>query len=526
MQHPETSFEELLVAHVEMVERLCASGDRSGAERLWKGDAGEAAARLIEDLQGAAPTLPRLKAENYPALMEVFMASITVRPKFGLHPRLNIWSPLEARLQQADLVILAGLNEGSWPPDPLPDPWMSRPMRQDFGLPSLERKIGLSAHDFVQAASSPQVVLIRSEKVDGTPTVKSRWLSRLEAVAPRMGQEASQVTNLAQWLDWYRALDLGAEQQKILPPCPTPPVGVRPRALSVTRIQKWMQDPYSIYARYILNFKVLDPLDADPGAADKGTIIHEALDDFMGQYPDRLPPDAAQELIAIGAKKFDAFLDRPTVRAFWWPRFIHVAEWFVETEKTRRESSKTVATEVTAHQTFDLPGGAFTLSAKADRIDQLSDGSYSIIDYKTGQSPSARALHAGYAPQLPLEGLMAQSGNFEGLDAGPVSDLSYWQLKGGEDVAKITAFNLTARYSKMDVSAVISSAYDGLVRLVTTFDLEQTPYLNNPRPDNLGYGEYDHLARTKEWQGNDLGDVQEGGDVQHRDDVKEGEELS
>ncbi len=505
MQQSQASFEEILISHVEMVERLSASDDRSGPERLWKGDAGDAAAKLIEDLQLAALYLPAIKPENYPALLEVFMASITVRPKYGLHPRLNILSPLEARLQQADLVILAGLNEGSWPPESPSDPWMSRPMREDFGLPSLERKIGLSAHDFVQAASSAQVVMTRSIKLDSTPTVKSRWLSRMDAIAPDIAKAA----DISQWLDWYHALDQPVEDKKISPPRPTPPVAARPRSLSVTRIQKWMQDPYSIYARYILKLKTLDSLDADPGAADKGTIIHDALDDFMQKYSDELPPDAVTRLVKFGAVRFEDYLDRPTVRAFWWPRFIHVAEWFVETEKVRRLTSRTVATEVTARQDFDLPGGRFTLTAKADRIDQMSDGSYSIIDYKTGKNATARELYAGYAPQLPLEGLMAQNGNFDGLVAGTVSDLSYWQLKGGEEVAKITNFNLTSR-AKMDVAAVITSSYDGLVRLVTTFDMPDTAYLNNPRPDNLGYGEYDHLARTKEWQGNDLGDVGQG----------------
>ncbi len=500
------SFEELLVHHVAMAERLSASCDRAGPERLWQGDAGEEAAGLIEDLHQAAPYLKRVKAENYPALLDVFMGGITVRPKYGRHPRLNIWGPLEARLQQADLVILAGLNEGSWPPEPAPDPWMSRPMRKSFGLPSLEQKIGLSAHDFLQAASAPQVVLIRSEKQDGTPTVKSRWLSRLDAVAPE-----TITSDISAWLAWYRALDRPEDKQSILPPRPMPPVASRPRKLSVTRIEKWMQDPYSIYAAYILKLKTLDPLDADPGAADKGTIIHDALEGFMAKYPDRLPHNAAAELIRIGDEKFESYLDRPLVRAFWWPRFIHVAEWFVETEKSRRLSSKTVGTEITGQKDFDLPGGVFTLTAKADRIDRLGDGSYSIIDYKTGQSPTARKIYAGYAPQLPLEGLMATGGNFKGLPPGPVSDLSYWQLKGGEDVAKITSFNENAR-NKMDISAVIKASFDGLVELVNIFDRPDTAYLNNPRPDNLGYGEYDHLARTKEWQGSDLGDMPPGGD--------------
>lgn len=501
----ESSFEDLLVTHIQMVEQLASSQDRRGAERVWRGDAGEAAAQLVEDLHQAAAYLPKLSSETYPALLDVFMGGVTVRPKYGQHPRLNIWGPLEARLQQADLVILAGLNEGSWPPEPAPDPWMSRPMRAAFGLPSLEQKIGLSAHDFIQAASAPQVVISRAEKLDGTPTVKSRWLSRLEAIADEEDFALPRARSSADWLQWYRALDRPDATMPIRPPQPTPPLSARPRSLSVTRIQKWMQDPYSIYARYILNLKVLDPLDADPGAADKGNIIHEALDEFMGHYGDHLPSDAADKLAAIGRKKFETYLDRPTVRAFWWPRFLQVADWFVAEEHARRGRSRTVATEVSGQKTFALPGGEFTLTAKADRIDMLGDSSYSIIDYKTGQSPSVRQIYAGYAPQLPLEGLMVESGNFTGIaPGGMVSDLSYWQLKGGEDVAKISSFNLTSR-AKVDVSEVIKASSDGLVRLVTTFDLPQTPYLNNPRPDNLGFGEYDHLARTREWQGNDLG---------------------
>lgn len=501
MQRTETSFEVMLTHHIDLAEKLSASHDKTGAQRLWAHDAGEEAAKLIEDLYQASPILKSLKPESYAALLDVFMGGITVRSKYGQHPRLNIWGPLEARLQHADLVILAGLNEGIWPPDPLPDPWMSRPMRRDFGLPSLERKIGLSAHDFVQAASAPQVVLTRSEKVDGTPTVKSRWLSRMDAIAPDIFKPDDMVL----WLDRYHALDRPETQIFIPPPRPTPPPEVRPRKLSVTRIQKWMQDPYSIYAQYILNLKPLESLDADPAAADKGTIIHDALDEFMTTFRDHLPPDAVTELIAIGQEKFKDYLDRPQVSSFWWPRFIHVAEWFVAEENKRRQSSKTIATEVEGRMVFDLPGGEFILTAKADRIDLLDNESLCIIDYKTGQSPSARQIYAGYAPQLPLEGLMAEAGQFDNVQALAVSELSYWQLKGGDDVAKITSFN-SSTPNKMDISAVIKASYDGLVQLVTTFDLQQTPYLNNPRPDNLGYGEYDHLARTREWQGNDFGD--------------------
>jgi ATP-dependent helicase/nuclease subunit B len=497
MEKDDVSFEDLLFEHITLAEKLAATDLSDGARILWKGDAGEAAAQLIEDLQVASPYLKNITADQYPSLFDQFMSNVTVRAKYGQHPRLHIWGPLEARLQHADLMILSGLNEGSWPPQITPDPWMSRPMRKEYGLPELEQKIGLSAHDFVQTASAKNVVITRAEKIDGTPTVKSRWLSRLHAVSGDLEDNKDS----DQWLGWYNDLDKPAHKIEIKPPSPTPRLSSRPRDLSVTRIQMWMQDPYSLYANKILRLKALDELDQDPRALDKGIIIHNILEDFMSRYKDHLPQDAEKQILSIGEKYFTEVIDKPTVKAFWWPRFKQIAKWFINIERKRREYIKTVATETKGTLDINLPGGMFTLSATADRIDQFTDGSYSIIDYKTGSSPSIRQLMAGFAPQLPLEAVIAIKGGFSVLPAAVVSDLSYWEISGGENPGVIKDFNeKPAHYSrKMDVMKVSNDAYEGLVKLVTTFDILETPYLNNPRPKEMGYGEYNHLARSKEW---------------------------
>ncbi len=490
--HEKVTFSEMVTAHIEMAEALAATDEMPGAKLLWKGDAGEEAAKLIEELLDAAPYMRNFKADQYAALFEQFMSNVTVRRKYGQHPRLNIWGPLEARLQHADLMVLSGLNEGVWPPEPSADPWMSRPMRRDFGLPGLEQKIGLSAHDFVQTASAENVVITRSEKQDGTPTVKSRWLGRLHAI---IGNDHHREES-ERWLSWYRMIDQPERMIEISPPSPKPPVEARPRKLSVTRIQLWMQDPYSLYAKKILRLEKLEELDQDPGAIDKGIMIHEILEDFMSRYKDHLPDDAEARLVDIARKYFKEAIDKPTVRAFWWPRFKQIAKWFIETERERRTTIKTLETEITGTIDLHPAGGKFTLSATADRIDQFSDGSLSIIDYKTGKPPTLRSLKAGYAPQLPLEAAIAVKGGFSLLPSSTVSELSYWQLSGGEEAGKITCFN---EVKKLDVMAEAQNAYDGLLKLVMTFDMVGTPYFNKPRPEEVGYGEYDHLARTKEW---------------------------
>src|SRR5690606_29969077 len=138
-----------------------------------------------------ARDIPPLAAGHYVPLLRMLMKGVTVRPRYGTHPRLSIMGQVEARLYCADMVILGGLNEGTWPDLPAHDPWMSRPMRRQFGLPAPEKSLSLSSHDFVQAASAPEVFLTRARKVDGTPTVPARWLLRMEAVLEAVGLDFS-----------------------------------------------------------------------------------------------------------------------------------------------------------------------------------------------------------------------------------------------------------------------------------------------------------------------------------------------
>ncbi|MBF0560762.1 MAG: double-strand break repair protein AddB [Alphaproteobacteria bacterium] len=480
----------LVKAHMIFAETLAATNLLPGPERLWRGDAGEVAARFAADLFEAASGWPSLAPQSYPRVLEGLMAGTVVRPRHGGHPRLAILGPLEARLQQADLLILGGLNEGTWPAQTLADPWLSRPMRGNFGLPLPERRIGLSAHDFAQACCAPRVVLSRATRVDGTPTVPSRWLLRLDAV---LSATRGQVAKADPWLAWANALDQPSAFTPATPPMPRPPLAARPRQLSVTAIETWMCDPYAIYAHHVLRLKALDPLDADPGAADYGSLVHLALEKFAKDFPEALPADAETALLAIGREAFADVLATPGVWAFWWPRFERTARWVVAKERERRLRLKATHTEVSGKIKLEAPGGPFILSAKADRIDVLNDGDLAILDYKTGVLPSAKAIAAGYAPQLPLEAAMAQRGGFAGVAAGPVTEIAYWRLKGGEPGGE-------ERPAGTDPAALADEAYAGLQVLIDTFDDPATPYQACPHPERAPkYSDTLHLARVKEW---------------------------
>jgi ATP-dependent helicase/nuclease subunit B len=480
----------LLQGHMKAAENLAASAEDSGADRLWRGEAGEALSDALGRLVDSAGAFPPVRGGAYPSLYAALTDGLVVRPLRGQHPRLAILGPLEARLQTADVVVLGSLNEGSWPAEPASDPWLSRPMRARFGLPSPERRIGLSAHDFVELASAPRVVLTRADRVESTPTVASRWLLRLDVAlgdeaAPRLRADGMRMRA------WVEALDRPDEEVRIKWPEPRPPLSARPTRLPVTDIEKLMRDPYGVYARRILKLKKLDPIDADPGAADRGKFIHAALDEFVRTYPDALPDLAFLKLTEeIGREAFAAALENPTVETFWWPRFERIARWFLDEEERRRPLLRKSTTETRGEIEID----GFTLEGRADRIDRLKTGGLVIIDYKTGRIPHEDHVQLGLAPQLPLEALIAEGGKFERVDKGTVEALQYWRLTGGEPPGEITPA------SGSELRALIAAAREGLRQLIRHFADPDTPYLCRPDPLHGPYfSDYDHLARVKEW---------------------------
>lgn len=498
----ERPLSDWLRLHVGAAEALAALDGEAGSDRLWRDKDGETAAGFIDELREAADGYPPLGGKDYAGLMEVLIAGRAVRPAFGLHPRLHVLGLMEARLQQFDVMVLAGLNEGTWPPAPPPDPWMSRPMRRDFGLPAPERMVGQAAHDFASACGAKTLYLTRSERVEGTPTVPSRWLLRLDTVLDKAGLRGRIEAGGGYWRALWQALDRPARVRPCPAPAPKPPVEARPRRLSVTQIETWMRDPYAIYAAKVLDLSALDPIDADPGAAERGEIIHRALDLFVQRYPDALPPDPVGELLSIGRGVFGDLLDQPGVAAFWWPRFEKVADWFVTQEMERRRTIKPLATEVTGRITLQGPGGPFILTAKADRIDRTPTGGVVLVDYKTGTPPTGKEVRLGKAPQLPLEALIAAEGGFEGVKPAKVDGLEYWRLSGGDPAGTILAL-------KDDAAALAAEARDGLDYLIRTFDDPDTAYHSQPRPAWAPkYTDYAHLARIKEWSAGGGGEAE------------------
>ena len=477
-----------------VAENLAATPEEPLA--IWQGQEGTRVARFLEQL-AAHGKMIALTAAEWPAVLAVLLSGEVIYPDGGDHPRLAILGLVEARMQHADLIILGGMNEGTAPPQTPPDPWMSNAMRQEFGLPPAHWRVGLAAHDAWMAMSAPDVLITRAERQEGAPTEISRWLRRIEAVLKVAHIDWPQETQLRQLA---RQMNRSSDTIQPVPaPAPRLVAADRPRQFSATLLDTLRRDPYAVYARKVLGLSALDPLEELPSAADRGTAIHEALRDFIMAFPaGALPEDAFDQLLAHGRKAFAPFDDDPWVAAFWWPQFEAVASWFINLENSRRAAITSSHAETEGEMTVPGVTADFTLTARADRIDLLADGSLRVIDYKTGAPPTRAAVTESRALQLRVEAVLAAAGAFPVVAAGhDVSSLEYWRLSG-----KLTAPGEIKLVTPDTRKGAAADDQNPIADLLCRFDADDAEWRSEvDAKDPLNkYSDYRHLARRDEWQ--------------------------
>jgi ATP-dependent helicase/nuclease subunit B len=453
-------------------------------DEVWSGPAGRAGADLFAAAEPAAGGSGRLAPQSLPALLEQLMSSVAVRPPYGQHPRVFIWGLLEARLQQTDLMILGGLNEGVWPPLPSPDPWLAPRLRHELGLPGLERRIGLAAHDFASALGGREVLVTRARRDARSPAVASRFWLRLEAMTGGL-------TRSPHHRRWAEAIDKPGAYRPAERPAPAPPVADRPRRIAVTDVDRLKADPFAFYARKMLGLPSLDEVDADPGAAWRGSAVHKVLEAWMKEDdcdPARLRPRAEELLQGASA--------HPLMRALWQPRLLEAIDWIAEEmAKNRAAGRRPLAAETKG--TCQI--GEVSLYGEADRIDRAADGSLAIVDYKTGTPPGSKAVAEGYSMQLGLLGLIAERGGFDGIEGVPAA-FEYWSLARKAGKLGYVASPVGGR-TGLDPADFTNVAARNFVAAAERWLTGGEPFTAKLHPEFAPYGEYDQLMRLDEWYG-------------------------
>ncbi len=477
-----------------------AQAHRSTFEAVTKGaragedDAAIALFDLFDRLEGAAAP-PGFDAKNYASLFDRIAFETVLRGPQRAHPRLKILGPLEARLIDADLMLLAGLDEGVWPPQSETGAFLNRSMRRQLNLSPPERRIGQSAHDFVMALGAADVVISRAVKRNGAPTVASRLLTRLQALAGEhfalCRARGERLVKIASALDQPAREDATSFAR----PAPRPALDLRPSKLSVTRIEVLRRDPYAIFAEYILRLAPLGALGAKIGPREQGVAIHAAIERFVALFPSGpLPDDALSNLEAFAREALSDFLSDRSFEIFAWPRIVEGLAHVYRFECARRELGAAILMERYGKWDIPLPDGAvFTLTARADRIEIDAQGSAFIFDYKTGAPPTLQQVLAGWSPQLTLEAAMIEAGAFKEVVAARLGGAAYVGLKAGGKT-------LWLEWPAVRFDDVVAQHRDELIGLLAQYRDPNTPYPSRPYVALATHaGEYDHLARVKEW---------------------------
>ena len=453
-------------------------------EAAWQGPDGRLAADLIAELEASpdARAMSLAPDDLIPVLRQL-MDGVPVRRPYGGHPRIFIWGLLEARLQQADVMIVGGMNEGVWPSLPTPDPWLAPRIRRSLGLPGLEFRTGLAAHDFLGLIGAPRVLLTRARRDSRSPTVASRFWLRLQAMTGGMTRD-QRLERLA------LALDASQAVEPVGRPAPRPPAAARPRRIAVTDLDRLKADPFAYYAKAILRLRPEEPVDAEHHAAWKGTAVHDVLERWFKD--DRCDP-------ALLAPRARALIGQegihPMLRALWAPRLMEAIDWIAaETKRDAEDRRVPVLAEVMGEA--DVAG--VTLYGKVDRIDRLPDGKLAIVDYKTGQAPKPKAVNEGFALQLGLLSLIALGGGF-GNVKGEVGLHEYWSMARKNR-------RIGYRWSpdgEEGAAAFAARAYAHFAAAAEKWLLGDEPFKAKVEPAYAPYEDYDALMRLEEWYGRD-----------------------
>ncbi|MCR9136970.1 MAG: double-strand break repair protein AddB [Alphaproteobacteria bacterium] len=486
-----------------------ALDEQGSLSALWDNEAGQNLANLLGAVMENRSGFSCGRAE-WADMVPALMAGDMVKPRAGGHPNISIWGTLEARLQHVDTMILAGLNEGTWPAAAASDPFLSRAMKAMIGLDPPERRIGLAAHDFQMGLGTRHVILSRSARSQNAPTVASRWLQRLMAVIGKAETDRLRARG-NRYVEWAAALDTAEDRPMASRPAPTPPTDLQPKRYSFSEVKTLRRDPYAIYARRILRLDPPEPLIADPGPAERGTLYHRILECFT-RGTSVVGGDSRDALLAIADREFAAANIPDHVSLIWRYQFSGLVDAFVDWERARDPDIATRYMERRAR--LVLPDAGIDVTGIADRIDIRHDGTAEILDYKTGTSPSRRVAWTLLDPQLPLEAAALRAGAFEGVDPVEPSSLAYVRLRPG---ASLKVDRIEGRIKDADrdksPSDLAQEAVSRLCDLVAELAAGRLGFASQVIPDPLAvFGrEYDHLARVREWSSADTVEA-DGGD--------------
>jgi inactivated superfamily I helicase len=362
---------------------------------------------------------PFLSFQDYLDLFQSFLQNQYLRsePRSFSDQKYFIQDMETARLVSAERVIIAGLNEGMLPFFKRANPWVNSVMKQKLNLPMESDEVARQTEIFMENIKGDQVFLTRSEKIHGEAALPSRFWTYIQTYANPL---------------IYPSTPVHPVQNTALPrfsPCLFLSEEAWPSFFSVSDLQLLFQNPYAFYIKKVLNLKTLSFPQVKRTLLEKGLLVHALLEDWAiclsNQFADTLPigQQASRDILENSFFRWAGhygFAEMQELRE--QIDFFHLQNSLLDPPPLR------LWVEKSGKKKMFIDGREVVFYAKADRIDLLKEGAVRIIDYKTGQLPTLKALKEGESVQLVMESFLAMNQAFI-PDVRKIESIQAWQLK-------------------------------------------------------------------------------------------------
>jgi RecB family exonuclease len=380
----------------------------------------------------------------------------TFRPRAG-DSGVHVVDAASAPFGEFDMAQLAGLVDGEWP---------EQPRRNVFYAPGVLRALGWPAEtDRLDGARSAFRDLLRLPAARIVVTTFTLEADTLVAPSPllddvdRAGLVVMEEAVPARRVFEHEALGFDplevaplpaaarewAELRLGLPPARSAAyrgatAGHRPRAHAVSSLERYRDCPFKYFAADVLGLE--EPLDDEVTLSPRarGRFVHEVFKRFYEEWAVRgggaIPPEGADDARRLFVEVAEPLLarlpeaDRLVERARLLGSAVSVGavDIVLGVEAARPLGVRERRLEVRFEGEFTLgdpAGRRVPLVGVADRVDLVDGGRLRVLDYKTGQPPSAqRALQVPIYALCARERLQADGGAWE------VEEAAYVAFKG------------------------------------------------------------------------------------------------
>ncbi len=487
------SFAKILKSSISIAEKLYRD--------IWHEQPAAELSNFLSELIKINCNLTLDNKKDFPRLLKSLMSNCKYFAHHNYAKNIIIGKAEDLMLLKFDLVILTDFNQGCWSSSSSVSQWINE---QTLKKLHMVTSSSIDQYYFYLFLHNAQVIITRAKRQDGkSGLLPSNLLLKLQFI---LQQSLISENYLTSTLCHSSPLSCHSREGGNLDPClrrddtefsgndnlqllrrlmsPRNDVSspIFPEVISVTDIEMLIRNPYSFYAKKILNVRSRDMIGQEPKISEFGSFVHKVLEQYSKNY-NKLESNKVGLISDISNNILHNTILPTYTQKIWQIKFTPIAESFIEFDEQRRNGCKYIYSESRGEISLNIGGQELTIIGVADRIEIDEFGAAVIIDYKTGSLPSKKDVESGLSPQLIIEALMLQEGGF-GIEVHSVKQVTYVKISSSKPIIQTLEIDITREE--------LDHHKQGMMRLLEYYITNKSFSYDI---DLLKHDDYAHLAR-------------------------------